>query len=550
MTEVTSKSAGPEKKKYLIGKPDITPAHLDEVDLERLSLEIAHRTQADFGTASLEGGDDQGQFTMELLRDPETNTLHTLSVELTEQHVHELQERHQSALIIEQDEELFLQTHSGLQEMSQHPVFAPANAKELKVSIKVVDQSGVAVPGARVDLMGEVWSDQQVTNTQGNVTLRLFGETLDSLEELRIKPAIGFWSKIILDPNLALKDNIVTLSALPASLNTPQSELWGNKAVGNVAMPAGNRIRVAVIDSGFADGHPDVSAAGGRGFAVDGNPDEDWKLDDSGHGTHVAGTIGALNNAIGMRGVAEPVDIFPLRVFPKASFSKLIAAIDTAIELNVDVVNMSLGGTKESQLLRQRMQAARNAGILLVAAAGNSGGPVMYPAAYPEVMAVAAIGKVGSFPADSFHSRHVTPHKSQDGQYFSAAFTCYGPEIDVCGPGVAIISTLPGPGFGSYDGTSMASPHVAGVAAALLSLSPAIQGMARNAARSQALFDAVLNQCQSLGLPAERQGSGLPVLRAASTPPPPSPSADESWDAVSDLIRRALEAARAIKENG
>lgn len=548
MHEVTSKNET-EKKRYIIGKPSVTPAGLNEVDLEQLSREITRRNQSDFAMEGVDDDDLKARSAATVLRDPDTAEIHTLTADLIESHAQDLKNRHKEALIVEEDHELFMQNQSVLFEMSQTPSVAPLNAQELKVALKVVDQNGAAVANARVDLIGEVWSDQQMTNAQGKVTLKLFGESLDTLEELRIKPTTGFWSKIISRPNLALKDNTVALEPLAVTLTGPQRNLWGNQAVGNVTMPQTDRIRVAVIDSGFADGHPDVVAAGGRGFSEGGNPEEDWKSDDSGHGTHVAGTIGALNNEIGMRGVADHVDIFPLRVFPKASFSKLIAAIDTAIELKVDVVNMSLGGANSSELLHQRLQAARAAGILLVAAAGNSGGPVMYPAAYPEVMAVAAIGQTGTYPRDSFHVRHETDLIGTDGKSFSAVFTCHGPEIDVCGPGVAIISTLPGPGFGSFDGTSMASPHVAGVAAILLAQSPDIQAMARNHVRSQALFDKVLNTCHPLGLPQERQGRGLPVLEGTvAPPPPPAPEPSTSLNQVADLIKRALDAAREIQE--
>ncbi|WP_106744977.1 S8 family peptidase [Yoonia maritima] len=543
MPEVGSKKDKAQTQKYILGKPSITPANVDEVDLEKLSVELAGDAAAFAAMADDDTDTTAPAFTV--MRHPDTNDIHTLTAELTEEDADKLKSKYKGALLVEPDHQLFMQTTEATFEMSQLPITAANSSNELKITLKVVDENGAPVGSARVDLAGEVWSDQQMTNAQGRVALKLFGETLDSLTELRIKPALDHWSRIIQQPAFAAKENTVTVTSLPASLDAPQVNLWGNDAIGNVQMPASDRIRVAVIDSGFADGHPDVVAAGGRGFAAEGNPEEDWKTDDSGHGTHVAGTISALNNGIGMRGVADRVDVFALRVFPGASFSKLIAAIDEAIALKVDVVNMSLGGANQSDLLQQRMQAAREAGILLVAAAGNSGGAVMYPAAYPEVMAVSAIGKFGTFPEDSFHSRHVTDHVTSDGSCFAARFTCRGPEIDVCGPGVAIVSTLPGPGFGSYDGTSMASPHVAGIAAVLLAQRPDIHGMPRNGARSKTLFQAVLGSCQSLGLPPELQGHGMPTLTADNISAPPS---DDGIDVIADLIRKALEAAKTIKE--
>jgi methylmalonyl-CoA mutase cobalamin-binding subunit len=560
MHEVTSTNARKKAAPYIIGKPAVTPANVEEVDLTALAAQLTVRQKA---FAAMAAGDDTdagdiAPLAFEALSDPKTKEVHSLSVELTEDHVQELKDTYGEALIIEKNHSLQMFSGFAQFEMSHSPMLTTQN-DEFKVTLKVIDEDGAPVEGVQVDLSGELWSDRQRTNAQGKVTLKLPGETYETLTELRLKPASGFWSRVIAAPQFASRDNVVRVSALPTSTDGPQIDLWGNQAVGNVAMPQGDRVRVAVIDSGFADGHPDVVAAGGRGFADGGDPQEDWKSDDSGHGTHVVGTIGALNNAIGMRGIADRVDLFALRVFPGATIAKLIAAIDTAIELEVDVVNMSLGGPDKSVLLQQRMQAARAAGILLVAAAGNSGGPVMYPAAYPEVMAVAAIGKFGTFPEDSIHKRHETEHVSQDGQYFAAHFTCRGPQIDVCGPGVAVISTLPGPGFGSYDGTSMASPHVAGIAAVLLAQDAGIQAMARDQTRSDALFAKVVGACQPLGLPSELQGRGMPVLTAQGTPAdgpdtndnetPETPGGETGLDMVADLIRKAIEAARKIKES-
>lgn len=560
MHEVTSRKDRTPTRKFLIGKPTTTPAGVDEVDLEALGAELTRHRQE----FSALGADDDAAtpMTFQALRTTDTKEVHTLQVELTEAHVEELKERHGPALIVEEDHELKLfNLNTGFDafEMSMARAFSP-QSDALKITLKVMDENGLPVPKVQVDLSGDVWSDRQMTNTQGKVTLKLYGERLDTLTQLRLKPAHGYWSRIIENPVLAAQDNIVKVAALPVTNDGQQAQLWGNTAVGTVEMPGDARIRVAVIDSGFADGHPDVVAAGGRGFAEGGDPDEDWKTDESGHGTHVAGTIGALNNAFGMRGVANKVDIFALRVFPGASISKLMAAIDVAIELQVDVVNMSLGGPNASALLQQRMQAARQAGLLLVAAAGNNAGPVMYPAAYPEVMAVSAIGKLGTFPEDSFEARHVTDHVSADGAYFAARFTCRGPEINVCGPGVGVISTVPDGSYLSNSGTSMAAPHVAGIAAVLLAQNPDIRDMPRNDLRSHALFQKVLNAAQPLGLPPELQGQGMPVLSPVDVPQPspgtndtptpaPTPNEDTGLETVADLIEKALKAAKAVKEN-
>jgi subtilisin family serine protease len=333
----------------------------------------------------------------------------------------------------------------------------------------------------------------------------------------------------------------------------PQDGGWGGEAMNLVADgdPAAT-VRVAVIDSGLATTHDDLGPEGGFDFGGGDSPGTSWGTDGSGHGTHVSGTVAALNNGFGVRGMAPGVELFGFRVFPEATMSKLIGAVDRCIEHQIDVVNMSLGSSSKSVLLQQRLRAARDAGVLPVAAAGNSAGPVLFPAAFPEALCVAAIGRLGTFPDNSPHAGHVTDRLSADGRYFAAKFTCRGPEVNVCAPGVAIISSVPPNGYAAFDGTSMASPHVAGFAARLLQTLPEIREMARGPARSQALFDAVVARCEPLGLPAEFQGAGLPRLPAeadhggsedgggqdAGAPP--------SLEQIRDLIEQALAKARAL----
>ena len=349
--------------------------------------------------------------------------------------------------------------------------------------------------------------------------------------------------------------NRVTLQPLMVGSETAQDAGWGPAAMKLVAPgDPSEPVRVAVIDSGLAATHTDLNPAGGFDFGDTGDAETSWGEDNSGHGTHVSGTVAALNNGFGVRGMSPNVELLGFRVFPQATMSKLLAAIDRCIEREVDVVNLSLGSSSESTLLQQRLLAAREAGILPVAAAGNSGGPVLYPAAFSEALCVAAIGKFGTFPEDTPDADHVTDIVSNDGQYFAAGFTCRGPEVDVCGPGVAIVSSVPPNGYAAMNGTSMASPHVAGFAARLLQQMPQIRDMPRGPQRSQALFDAVLAHCQSLGLPGEIQGAGLPVLPAeadhgspgSDQHPGETSPAESDLTEIQDLISRALVKAKAL----
>ena len=206
---------------------------------------------------------------------------------------------------------------------------------------------------------------------------------------------------------------------------------------------------MAVIDTGIDNDHPDLGVTGGVNFVRIGrrvNPNA-WD-DDNGHGTHVAGIIAARDNDIGVVGVAPGASLYAVKVLNangSGYYSDIIAGLQWCINSDapIHVVNMSLGGTSDSPAMESACIAARDKKIFLVAAAGNSGGGVIYPAAYESVIAVAATDKSD----------------------VRASWSCFGEEIDIAAPGVNIYSTYKGGGYTTMSGTSMASPHVAGTLA-------------------------------------------------------------------------------------
>jgi subtilisin family serine protease len=231
------------------------------------------------------------------------------------------------------------------------------------------------------------------------------------------------------------------------------------------------------------------------------------------------------------------------RVFPGGRFHDLIAAIDYCMENGIDIASMSLGSASGSQILADRIERARALGIACIVAAGNSSNAVNFPALLPTTLAVAAIGKWEEFPPDTFHNEQVLEGFQGRQGFFPASFSCFGPEVGVCGPGVAIISAVPPDGFAAWDGTSMATPHVAGLAALVLAHHPDFRGRfsARDGARVDRLFEIIRASCQPLPFGADRVGRGLPwapsalgletpqVVRA-SVPP-------ESFDALRRLLQ-------------
>ncbi len=251
---------------------------------------------------------------------------------------------------------------------------------------------------------------------------------------------------------------------LPTGVNRVNAEL------NSLAMIDGQDQRVdadvAVLDTGIDKNHPDLSVAGGINFST-GRPSN--FSDGNGHGTHVAGTIGALDNGIGVVGVAPGVRLWAVRVLDNNGsgyLSDVIAGVDwvTQNSATIEVVNMSLGWTESSTSpspVRDAIQNSVAKGVVYVVAAGNSAQDAQNfaPASYPEVISVSAVadsdGVSGGLGAP-------TSYGSDDSL---ATFSNFGSSVDLAGPGVDIFSTLPGGGYGKKSGTSMASPHVCGVAA-------------------------------------------------------------------------------------
>jgi|GEM_PF-4404106 len=240
---------------------------------------------------------------------------------------------------------------------------------------------------------------------------------------------------------------------------------------------------VAVIDSGVDLDHPELAPLLVPGFDMvdlgpNPTPNPGWRFegdfagrdsipeDEVGHGTHVAGTIAAVsNNGVGVAGVGWQTRIMPIkaltrvvrisdgRVSGTGSSADVAAAIRYAADNGAHVINMSLGSPSATSVEASAVAYAVSKGVVVVAAMGNDGSSSpSFPAAYPDVIAVAAV--------QSNESR--------------AAFSQTGPHIDISAPGVGILSTYLAGGLATMQGTSMASPHVAGVAALVKAVKPTL----------------------------------------------------------------------------
>lgn len=251
---------------------------------------------------------------------------------------------------------------------------------------------------------------------------------------------------------------------MPLSQTTP----WGvQKIRADQVWPSGNKgtgIKVGIVDTGIDYNHEDLKNNYKGGYNFVANTSDPF--DDYGHGTHVAGTVAALDNGIGVVGVAPEAWLYAIKVLDSqgsGSYTNIISGLQWCLDNGMQVVNMSFGGSSFSQALSDICDKLNNAGILLVAAAGNSGGSsgqdtIGYPAKFPSVMAIAA--------TDSNDAR--------------ASFSSVGPELSVAAPGVNVPSTVPTgscklcdtSGYKQLSGTSMSTPHVVGTTALIMKANP------------------------------------------------------------------------------
>lgn len=333
-------------------------------------------------------------------------------------------------------------------------MIAQAEGKRALVVLKGTSGVSNTMAGASVDtkavaaaLTAQHFQVESQLSAVQMIVVKINGP--EDLQDLQRNPNVAFVDEEVFLPAPRPVNGFVQMSTKQANARAmPQQTPWGIKAVKAKESWAVSRkgagVRVMVLDSGIDRDHPAVKAnlEKAKDFVGDGNGPYDY-ADSIGHGTHVVGTIAAIEDAAGFTGVAPQAKILMGRVCSINGCSTISIAqgLNWAVQEKADIISMSLGGGMSPPSVRAALTKAESQGVTVVAASGNDGsGIVGYPAALSSVIAVGAIGE----------------------DMKRAPFSQYGPELDVVAPGVSVISTVPlGSGRESVVSTNVNNAFVA-----------------------------------------------------------------------------------------
>ena len=331
----------------------------------------------------------------------------------------------------------------------------------------------------------------------------------------------GILNKLQNDPDVAWiePDQVYEASAKPATQAAQQPVQTNPYGIVRIDADLNPKflsspvnVDVAVIDTGIELSHPDLNVYKNVSFVRRANTGND----DNGHGTHVAGTVAALNNGIGVVGVAPGARLWAVKVLDRNGsgfVSDVIKGVDyvTANSASIEVANMSLGGGN-SPSLNSAIANSVAKGVVYVVAAGNSAANASgySPANSPVVLCVSAIVDTdglsgGQGPASSYGADDIL-----------ATFSNYGSVVDIAAPGVNVRSTYKGQTYAVLSGTSMASPHVAGAVALYLAGRSKPANQVDVAAVRAAIISAGFPQNGPYGFTGDRDSTAEPLLDASS----------------------------------
>ncbi len=414
---------------------------------------------------------------------------------------------------------------------STHKALAPQDALSGRVIVRFGDD-GLKTRRDAAAMSQRVERNTQRIERLGGRLIHQFGSvnavaaelSADQVTALRADARVALVEQDpIREPFMPLAMRKVTPSAetVPYGIGMVEADQLSDATIANR--------KICIIDSGYDGTHQDLRPAPGSSVTGHdgnglGNDTGEWFHDGRGHGTHVAGTISALHNDAGVVGVTgrNEIGLHIVKVFDErgtwAYGSDLVVAVEQCRAAGANVISMSLGGSEASSIEQAAFDDAYAHGVLSIAAAGNWGESwLAYPASYASVVSVAAIDE------------------SKTVAYFSQ----HNEEVEIAAPGVGVLSTTPGNGYEAWDGTSMATPHVSGVAALVWSTFPDCS--------AAAIRNALTASAEDLGAPGRDFHYGYGLVRAKAAfdyleangcsipdppPPPPPPEFEELLNGV------------------
>lgn len=427
-------------------------------------------------------------------------------------------------LLIEEDAPLEYAIPAALPRLAPARLAAwssTAGMEPRPIKFRVIGEDDKPVANAGISIAGEGFPQEGRTDKRGEVALPLIGLPGRRARSLLVTAPTSYWDQYFTQPELVDGEvNVVRLRAIDETIaGFPENFRygWGQLQMGLDRIPetlTGKGVKIAIIDSGADTTHPLLRhIRHGVDLTSAGDP-HTWAQDLIGHGSHCAGIIAARDEAGKMmRGFVPEAEVHVIKILPGGQLSSLLEALDYCLELEVDVVNLSIASPRPSPAVEQKLEEAALNGIACIAAAGSSGGPVQYPASSPFTLAVGAIGRLNEYPDGTWDATTIVPNLVATNGIFIPSFSGFGPEIGVCGPGLAIVSTVPG-GFEPKSGTSTAAAHVTGLAALFLAHHPALQALrrVRTHERVATLFTLIRSMANPYGFSALSVGAGLPSL--------------------------------------
>ncbi|GGQ40517.1 S8 family serine peptidase [Couchioplanes azureus] len=430
----------------------------------------------------------------------------------------------EQAAILAARPEFHVDVDHPLRHGEQLPVPAPVPGtgsldQSVTVRFRVRDERDQALRDAVVYVHGGLYPVVGRTDADGTVEMAVPVDSLDAVRGVYVRPRADCWSTMLDSPSLsATEANPVVCRRLDTGPRELTGDGWARRAMNFDRLPPtyrGHGVRIAVIGSGVDGGRLGAAEGVMSGINVVGQDEKSWDQDAIGRATHAVALItGTDGDQAG--GLAPEAEVHVCRVLP-GRLSDLIEALDYCIAQEVDVIDLGVYTEGAAGLVAYKLEEARQAGILCVAAAGDTGGPVTFPGTLAPIFTVGAVGQVGTYPPESHHAAQQSGMPTREG-LFVARSSCTGPEVDVCAPGVAVISAVGPEGRAALDGTPIAATHVAALAGLVLAHHPDFRygfGM-RGPARVHRLVQLIKASCRPLaGADPYRCGAGIPDAAVA-----------------------------------